>query len=202
MKAGSSQDDHLIFPDFLGRPVDEAARMLLGCLIIRDYESEGEQARVRIVETEAYDQNDPASHAYHGRSARNDALFGPSGHMYVYFTYGMHYCMNISCQEDGFGAGVLIRACQPVQGLDLLRSHRHGHHPDRELTNGPAKLCQALDIDKRNYGHDLRNRPSAWQPPVWTRTRPSRQPPELAYPTPRRPYGGSSSPATPTCRDD
>ena len=159
MKAGSSRDDHLVFPDFLDHPVEEAARMLLGCLIIRDYESEGEQARVRIVETEAYDQNDPASHAYHGRSARNNALFGPSGHMYVYFTYGMHYCMNISCQEDGFGAGVLIRACQPVQGLDLLRSHRHGHHPDRELTNGPAKLCQALDIDKRNYGHDLRKPP-------------------------------------------
>ena len=159
MKAGASHDDHQVFPDFLDRPVDQAARMLLGCLIIRDYGSEGEQARVRIVETEAYDQNDPASHAYHGRSTRNAALFGPSGHMYVYFTYGMHYCMNISCQEDGFGAGVLIRACQPVQGLDLLRSHRHGHHPDRELTNGPAKLCQALDIDKRNYGHDLRKPP-------------------------------------------
>ena len=159
MKAGSSQDDHLVFPDFLDRPVEEAARLLLGCLIIRDYESEGKQARVRIVETEAYDQNDPASHAYHGRSARNAALFGPSGHMYVYFTYGMHYCLNISCQEDGFGAGVLIRACQPVQGLDLLRNHRHGRHPDRELTNGPAKLCQALDIDKRYYGHDLRTPP-------------------------------------------
>lgn len=133
--------------------------MLLGCFIIRDYDSEGEQARVRIVETEAYDQNDPASHAYHGRTARNAALFGPSGHMYVYFTYGMHYCMNISCQEDGFGAGVLIRACQPTQGLDLLRSHRHGRHSDRNLANGPAKLCQALDIDKRNYGHDLRKPP-------------------------------------------
>ena len=159
MKAGSSQDDHLVFPDFLDRPVDQAARLLLGCLIIRDYDQEGEQARVRIVETEAYDQNDPASHAYHGRSARNAALFGPSGHMYVYFTYGMHYCLNISCQEDGFGAGVLIRACQPVQGLDLLRSHRHGRHTDRDLTNGPAKLCQALDIDKHNYGHDLRKPP-------------------------------------------
>ena len=159
MKPGSSQDDHLVFPDFLDRPVDQAARMLLGCLIIRDYESDGAQARVRIVETEAYDQNDPASHAYHGRSARNDALFGPSGRMYVYFTYGMHYCLNISCQEDGFGAGVLIRACQPMQGLGLLRSHRHGRHPDRDLTNGPAKLCQALDIDKRNYGHDLRKPP-------------------------------------------
>ena len=159
MKARSSQDDHLVFPDFLDRPVEEAARMLLGCFIIRDYESEGEQARVRIVETEAYDQNDPASHAYHGRTARNAALFGPSGHMYVYFTYGMHYCMNISCQEDGFGAGVLIRACQPTQGLDLLRSHRHGRHSDRDLANGPAKLCQVLDIDKRNYGHDLRKPP-------------------------------------------
>ena len=159
MKAGSGQDDHLVFPDFLDRPVDQAARLLLGCLIIRDYDPEGEQARVRIVETEAYDQNDPASHAYHGRSARNAALFGPSGHMYVYFTYGMHYCLNISCQEDGFGAGVLIRACQPVQGLGLLRNHRHGRHPDRELTNGPAKLCQALDIDKHNYGHDLRKPP-------------------------------------------
>ncbi|AKV56124.1 DNA-3-methyladenine glycosylase [Bifidobacterium actinocoloniiforme DSM 22766] len=146
------------FPDFLDGPVDQAARRLLGCFLLRDYE-DGGRSIVRIVETEAYDQNDPASHAYHGRSERNAALFGPSGHLYVYFTYGMHYCCNITCDQDGFGAGALIRACQPVAGLSLLKSHRHGRHPDRDLTNGPAKLSQAIAVDKTLYAHDLRQPP-------------------------------------------
>ncbi|WP_236632668.1 DNA-3-methyladenine glycosylase [Bifidobacterium xylocopae] len=143
------------FPDFLDGPVDEAAQRLLGCLLVRDYE-DGGQATVRIVETEAYDQEDPASHAYHGLSERNRAMFGPFGHLYVYFTYGMHYCCNIVCEADGFGAGVLIRAAEPMAGADILSAHRHGTHAIRDLTNGPAKLCQALAIDKTLYGHDLR----------------------------------------------
>lgn len=112
---------------------------------------------VRIVETEAYDQNDPASHAFHGKSERNKALFGPSGHLYVYFTYGMHYCANITCGSDGFGAGALVRAVEPVEGVEIIEARRGMHGPN--ATNGPAKLCKALDIDKRLYAHDLREPP-------------------------------------------
>lgn len=141
---------------------------------------------VRIVETEAYDQDDPASHAYHGRSERNRALFGPSGRCYVYFTYGMWHCLNVSCGADGYGAGALIRAVQPVVGGDLLE-HRRGTdvttsgstvcgsnvdcgstarpvRPARlsrrvQALDGPARLATALDIDKRLYGHDLHEPP-------------------------------------------
>ncbi len=124
---------------------------------------------VRIVETEAYDQDDPASHAYHGRSERNRALFGPSGRCYVYFTYGMWHCLNISCGDDGYGAGALIRAVQPVVGGDVLE-HRRGMDvtasgsPARlsrrvQALDGPARLATALDIDKRLYEHDLREPP-------------------------------------------
>ncbi len=167
-----------MFPDFLDDPVDIVAQRLLGCELVRTFDSGF--ARVRIVETEAYDQDDPASHAFHGKSERNRALFGPAGHAYVYFTYGMHYCFNISAQAEGFGSGALIRACEPVEGEELLLVNRplppaHRSTISRlptssngqsipmtrrvELLNGPAKLCQALDIDLRLYGHDLHNKP-------------------------------------------
>ncbi|MCI1984443.1 MAG: DNA-3-methyladenine glycosylase [Bifidobacteriaceae bacterium] len=157
--------DSLPFPDFLDTDADTVARKLLGCYLVRDLEvpagEEGTAAShrvvVRIVETEAYDQNDPASHAYHGKSERNKALFGPSGHLYVYFTYGMHYCANIACFEDGFGAGALVRAVEPVVGKDIIETRRGMKGPN--ATNGPAKLCKALDIDKRLYSHDLREPP-------------------------------------------
>lgn len=144
------------FPDFLGGTADEVARDLLGCYLVRDLETPRgvQRVKVRIVETEAYDENDPASHAYHGKSERNKALFGPAGHLYVYFTYGMHYCANIACNEDGFGAGALVRAVEPVEGVELIEDRRGMKGPN--ATNGPAKLCKALDIDKRLYSHDLR----------------------------------------------
>lgn len=124
-----------------------------------------ERVTVRIVETEAYDQNDPASHAYHGKSERNKALFGPAGHLYVYFTYGMHYCANIACNADGFGAGALVRAVEPAdeRSREILLARRNlaGARGKKALnaTNGPAKLCKALDIDKRLYSHDLHEPP-------------------------------------------
>ena len=144
-----------MFPDFLDQPADIVAKQLLGCELLR--ELDGEQVRVRIVETESYDQEDQASHTFNGETERNAVMFGPSGHLYVYFTYGMHYCCNIVTGTMGFGSAVLIRAVEPVEGTHILerRRNKSGH----ELTNGPAKLCQALGIDKRLNGHDLRIEP-------------------------------------------
>jgi DNA-3-methyladenine glycosylase len=142
-------------PDFLERPVDTAAELLLGCLIERT--TEQGTMLVRIVETEAYDEADPASHAHRGPTARNAAMFGPSGHLYVYFTYGMHHCCNVVCAREGVGAGVLIRAAEPLVGAEQLELRRGVR--GRGATNGPGKLCQALAIDRALCGHDLRRRP-------------------------------------------
>jgi DNA-3-methyladenine glycosylase len=146
------------FPmELLTQGADHAAAALLGCLLVRDW-PDGTRSAVRIVETEAYDQNDPASHTYHGRSERNRAMFGPAGHAYVYFTYGMHYCVNVTAGADGFGCGVLIRAGEPIEGIEHMTQLRGGRS-GVELTNGPANLCQALAIDTSLYGHNLRMPP-------------------------------------------
>lgn len=141
---------------FLAGQVDEAAQRLLGCELER--ELNGEIVRVRIVETEAYHQTDAASHSYKGRTPRTDVMFGPPGFLYVYFTYGMHYCMNIVCGPEGEGSAVLIRAAEPREGEAILQRNRKGKS-DAELLNGPAKLCQALAIDKNWNGHDLHKAP-------------------------------------------
>lgn len=133
-----------------------AARRLLGCELERVLD--GRTIRARIIETEAYDQTDAASHSYNGRTPRTDVMFGPAGRLYVYFTYGMHYCCNIVVGEEGYGAAVLLRAIEPLSGQDVLEKHRAGK-TGVELTNGPAKLCQALGIDKRMNGHDLSEKP-------------------------------------------
>jgi DNA-3-methyladenine glycosylase len=112
----------------------------------------------RIVETEAYDQSDAASHSYKGRTPRVDVMFGPPGHLYVYFTYGMHYCGNIVTGSEGHGSGVLIRAIEPLQGLEIMEQNRGGKN-GIELTNGPAKFCQAYRIDRSWNGHDLTKKP-------------------------------------------
>jgi len=137
---------------FLDGPAEEVAPRLLGCEFERDLD--GQKVRVRIVETEAYSETDAASHSYKGRTPRTDVMFGPSGHLYVYFTYGMHYCMNVVCGPEGTGSAVLIRAVEPINGEDLLQKNRNGK-TGPELTNGPAKLCQALGIDRSWNGHDL-----------------------------------------------
>lgn len=134
-----------------------AAKYLLGAIIVRTLEN-GELLKARIVETESYHQSDPASHTYRGKSQRNMAMFGPSGHAYIYFTYGMHWCFNVTAGAEGEGAGVLIRAAEPLEGIATMRKLR-GNVPDSQLTNGPAKLAQALAINKDLYGHDLTQPP-------------------------------------------
>jgi DNA-3-methyladenine glycosylase len=106
----------------------------------------------RIVEVEAYREDDPASHSYRGRTPRTDVMFGPAGHLYVYFTYGMHYCANIVTGTDGHGAAVLLRAVTPLAGIDVMSGRRGGR---RDLTDGPAKLCQAFAIGPAHNGADL-----------------------------------------------
>ncbi len=144
-----------MFPEFLTRPVDTVAKKLLGCFLERTIDEQ--KIMVRIVETEAYDQDDPASHAYGGQTNRNQVMFGESGHLYVYFTYGMHYCCNVVTGRPGYGSGVLIRAVEPVEATEVLEQRRG--ITGVNTTNGPAKLCQALMIDRKLSGHDLRESP-------------------------------------------
>lgn len=152
-----------MFPDFLENPSDVAAPLLLGCTLTRTITLNGEKHKLvaRIVETEAYDQDDPASHAFGGPSERNAAMFGPAGHLYVYVSYGMHHCCNVVCGPEGFGSGCLVRAVEPLEGIEVMRELREAgrarKHPLklRDLTNGPGKVCAALGIDKALYGHDL-----------------------------------------------
>lgn len=140
---------------FLNGPASEAAPRLLGCELER--EIDGQIVKVKIVETEAYDQTDVASHSYKGRTPRTDVMFGKSGHLYVYFTYGMHFCCNVVVGELGYGAAVLIRAVEPLGDIQLLEERRGMQ--GISVTNGPAKLCQALGIDKALNGHDLSHSP-------------------------------------------
>jgi DNA-3-methyladenine glycosylase len=122
----------------------------------------GNELSGRIVETEAYDQTDAASHSYRGRTPRTDVMFGPAGHLYVYFTYGMHYCCNVTIGLEGHGAAVLIRALEPLNGQKTMESNRG--RGGIELTNGPAKVCQALGINKELNGHDLSHSPLVLEP--------------------------------------
>lgn len=139
----------------LAGSAEEVAPLLLGCVLER--ELDGEVVRARIVETEAYDQTDAASHSYKGQTQRTAIMFGDPGYLYVYFTYGMHYCCNVVVGPNGKGAAVLIRAIEPLNGQALLEQRRG--RGGIETTNGPAKLCQALGIDKTLNGHDLQKSP-------------------------------------------
>lgn len=141
--------------DWLNVPAEVAARRLLSCELVR--EVDGRIIRVRIVETEAYDQVDEASHTFKGRNKRNDAMFKAAGHLYVYFTYGMHHCCNVVCGEEGYGSGVLIRAVEPLEGLDVIERRRG--RTGVNVTNGPGKVAQALSVYITLSGHDLSGRP-------------------------------------------
>lgn len=141
---------------FLQGDSSQVAKRLLGCELVRTL-PDGQKLRVRIVETESYDQTDPASHTYNGPTKRNQVMFGSAGHLYVYFTYGMHYCANISAGADGFGAGVLLRAVEPLEGQAAIEQIRGMSGVN--VTNGPGKLAQALQINFDLRGHDLQHEP-------------------------------------------
>ena len=147
--------------DWLNAPVYQVAPRLLGCTVIRDIE--GQELVGRIVEVEAYDQTDAASHSYKGKTPRTDVMFGPPGYWYVYFTYGMHYCANVVVGPPGHGAAVLIRALEPIKG-QVTMSRLRGNPPTDQLTNGPAKFCQAFAIDKTQNGHDIAKSPLRIEP--------------------------------------
>ncbi len=142
---------------FYDRPTVQVARDLLGCLLVRTLD--GRRICGRIVETEAYvGPQDQASHSRHGHTAANAVMFGPPGHAYVYFTYGMHWLLNAVTEAEGHGAAVLLRAIEPLEGLDLIAAHRPGR-PRHEWTSGPARLTKALAIDRAFNGADLTSGP-------------------------------------------
>jgi DNA-3-methyladenine glycosylase len=145
---------------FYLRPTLTVAKDLLGKYIVHN--TQRKKLIGKIVEVEAYlGENDPASHAYHGRTRRNDVMFWRGGHLYVYFTYGMHFCANIVSEEEGKGRAVLLRAVEPIEGIEIMKRYRKmklkkgQSAAEVNVTNGPAKFCEAFDIKREQNGVDL-----------------------------------------------
>ncbi|MFI9650271.1 DNA-3-methyladenine glycosylase [Streptomyces sp. NPDC052040] len=139
--------------NFFDRPVLEVAPDLLGRILVRT--TPDGPIELRLTEVEAYDgPNDPGSHAYRGRTPRNDVMFGPPGHVYVYFTYGMWHCMNLVCGPEGSASAVLLRAGEITEGAESARTRRLSARHDKELAKGPARLATALDVDRALDGTD------------------------------------------------
>lgn len=142
--------------EFFERPVLEVAPELLGVVVTHSGVS------VRLTEVEAYDgPNDPGSHAYRGPTPRNRTMFGPAGHLYVYFTYGMHFCMNAVTGRAGEGTAVLLRAGEPLEGMELMRSRR-GRERVLDLCSGPGRFAQALGVARSENGVDLVRGEALW----------------------------------------
>jgi len=131
--------------DFFARSVHEVAPDLIGVTLLVD------GVGGPIVEVEAYDHEDPAAHGYRGRTVRNASMFGPPGHAYVYRSYGIHWCLNLVCEEEGSASAVLLRALEPTHGLDAMRTRR-GVDDVRLLCAGPGRLCQALAVTREHDG--------------------------------------------------
>ncbi|MEW5974423.1 MAG: DNA-3-methyladenine glycosylase [Acidobacteriota bacterium] len=143
----------LLPPSFYSRPTRAVARDLLGCLLVRQLN--GERLSGVIVEAEAYiGESDLACHAKAGRTARTEVMYGRAGFSYVYFTYGMHWMLNVVTEEEGFPAAVLIRAIEPVEGVEVMKQLRQKTR-ETDLCSGPARLTQALSIARRHNGLDL-----------------------------------------------
>jgi DNA-3-methyladenine glycosylase len=143
--------------EFFARSVHEVAPELVGVTLLVD------GVGGRIVEVEAYDHEDPASHGYRGRTARNAAMFGPPGHAYVYRSYGIHWCLNLVCEEEGVANAVLVRALEPTQGLGTMRERR-GLDDPKLLCSGPGRLCQALAVTREHDGLALDRPPFELRP--------------------------------------